>query len=223
MRFKRTRWYVVGFLVIGLLAILFLWRIRFYTSPESPPSQILAFNPSNCFLPCVMGVVPGETGWSQTLQIVSSLIPTEQIINQQEFWVKDPKTGSSVFISLQREAPYAGDFAKLIELRTDSPNQITSLGVLLDEGYIPSKVFRARTSGPNVIALLLTFENHPELVVVVIGINEVNASSPIRDLFVLAKQSEYVLEDIRAQGHFEDEITWMGFASVNEYWQQLGR
>jgi hypothetical protein len=216
---QKNRWYLLGSLVLGLLIILVIWFSGMLASSESQSNQLLAFSPDNCSLPCVMGVVPGETSWEQALLTVSSLVPSNQMINEQEFGVRDPITGSQLFITLQREDPRVGDFAKSIELRTRGSSSITTLGVLLDKGYTPDRVFRARVSGPNTVPLLLTFKNTSHLVVFITGYGEVNRESPVDVLVVLAEQSQYVLRDIIMTRHFENEIDWIGFASVEKYWQ----
>jgi hypothetical protein len=218
---KKTRRAILLGLVLVALLLMTLWLSGTFCSNDRRPTKILAFNPKGCFLPCVMNIVPGEDSFTESSETVASLVPDSQKVNAQEFWVEGEGENMEIYITLKAEDPRAGDFVKLIELRFHGTGQLTTLGTLLDAGYEPDRVFRSRASGPQSIGLIITFKNQPQVIAVVAGIDRIENQSPIREIFVIAKQSQYVLNDIITLRHFEDEITWIGFASVEEYWQQL--
>src|SRR5262249_30089787 len=104
-----------------------------------------------------------------------------------------------------------------ISIASDTGN-VATLKDLLSSGYIPRRVFRNRVNGPNTIILLITFGDKQQIIAVVVGTGRVEPMSPIVELIVLAEQEADTLTgDIRMIDHFDYEVSWLGFASVDRY------
>ncbi len=218
---KRKRILAFGFLIVGSI-VLVVWIINLLLAKpetEAPGNQVLSFNPPGCSLPCVIGITPGKTTFEQALKIAASSVPDNQIISDNEFWIEAKGKSIRIFITLELQDPRL-EYLQQITLSTHGNGSITSLGNLLDAGYVPEQVFRSRASGPDTVALLLTFSNQPQVIVQITGYGQVEYSSPVMDIIIVdGKYRPYLLELIRAKRHFEDEVTWLGFTSVKEYQQ----
>ena len=84
---------------------------------------------------------------------------------------------------------------------------------------MPSRVFRARVSGPNAVRLLITFGKQEQIAAEIVGYGSVSAESPIYELYLFSQESQpWLLDALRLIQHFDDEIAWIGFASADDYW-----
>lgn len=206
---------LVGLVFIGLIVVVVLVLLA-----RTDDDRILLFNPPGCTLPCVLGITPGITSFDDALRVIDQTIPPQQIVSAGSFWIKTDQ-GTRIDILLQRTDPREGDY--VVEIQLSSDDRITTLGTLLRSYGEPSTVFRGRVAGPNSVRLLITFEKEPILAVIV-GDHHVNAQSPVILILAVASNKEdraWKLYDLRVQSHFDDEIEWLGYASVDDYWSTL--
>ena len=205
---------MLGGLSLGVLVLLILiWRL-----PANSQDAIFSPNPQGCILPCIMNIIPGTTKFAQAYSYIAFSVPKEQVVNESEFWMKNGDQ-TKVFITLEGHDPRLGNDVEQINLWAQGSQGITTLGKMLNAGYIPSKVFRARVSGPNAVTLLITWGAQQQIVTIVDGSGGVSAQSPIPSMYVFSEkyQTEF-LGDLRLTQHFDDEIHWLGLNTVDAYW-----
>ena len=108
-----------------------------------------------------------------------------------------------------------------LELHTYDETRILSLGHFIDSGCRPAHTYRIEATGPDTVILLLVFGASQQTIAAVDAHSSVQVDSAITDLWLVPPQSSAsYLADIRAKWHFEDEIDWLGYASVDDYWAE---
>jgi hypothetical protein len=109
-----------------------------------------------------------------------------------------------------------------IELWLEPNGQFMTLGRMFEAGYVPSRIFRARISGPDTVILLIVWGPQEQILTVVDGFHRVDSTSPITGILLTAPGNRvYALNDVRFRWHFEDEVGWHGFTSVDTYWDAV--
>ncbi len=177
---------------------------------------------SDCALPCIFDITIGKTDFSSVANNITSQIPTNQIIEKYErywnFWIYGTDHNKT-YVTIKSIFPFPSNSITSIELSNQGQGRVISLGDMIDAGFKPTKVFRNRVSGPNSVNLLITFGKDEQIIGEVSASNSLNAQSPISDLYLANQQySELLLDDIRAIRHYDYEIKWLGYASVDIYW-----
>ncbi len=174
----------------------------------------------NCEPPGLFGMMPGETSLQQAFNILSPMSNLQRdSYYPGGFWMKG-SDGKRIYINANKDAnPYSDDLT--LELDTFDETPILSLGQIIDSGCEPANVYRINVTGPDTIILLLVFGQRAHIMVAVDAHTLVNSYSAITSLWFVAPQlSENVLNDIRLRRHFDDEIAWLGYASVDDYWAE---
>ena len=167
-------------------------------------------------LPCILGIVPGETDFTSALQELAS-IGTQQGI---EFKTAT-EGGTTLFAEVKGTDPRSGRYVSQLLIYALYPNKVTTLGDILNAGYRPVRVFRRRVNGPGGVSLLIVFGEDQTIIADISGYDSVNADSPVRSLTVIAKvDQEWRLGDILMVEHWDYEINWLGFASADAYLSQ---
>lgn len=176
----------------------------------------LTINEANCDAICLLSIIPGETEYAQAIDIIES---SELILSDEDNYWFINNDGSRVDINIVRTSPLGGQYVSYIELIATS-GRILSLNELLDSGLTLSTLYRSNISGPNTIGLLLVFGGNTPIMAVVSANGEIDQNSPIIHLLLIAPQDfTWHLDDIRHIRGFEDEIQWIGYASVDDYWR----
>lgn len=200
-----------------LLSTGCLWIPSAGTNSEIPTekSNLLWFNPEGCYLPCVWNIVPGETSMDEAIHIIETTVPPEQIVYSGLFWITDAD-GSQIFIEVKQSDPRMGIYVKQIEVNGYIDGEIATLGEFLDAGYVPSRVFRNKVNGPGGVSLFILFDDAQTAVAIFDDF--ISADTPIMDLVVIAEnEDEYLLGYRPFQEFFKYEISWIGYASAQEY------
>lgn len=205
-----------------LVSIAFLstgcfWIPAAGTTSEIPTekSNLLWFNPEGCHLPCVWNIIPGETSMDEAIHIIETTVPPEQIVYSGLFWITDAD-GSQIFIEVKQSDPRMGIYVKQIEVNGYIDGEIATLGEFLDAGYIPDQVFRNKVNGPRGVSLFILFDDGQTAVAIFDDF--ISADTPIMDLVVIAEnEDEYLLGYRPFQESFKYEISWIGFASAQDY------
>jgi hypothetical protein len=174
------------------------------------------FDSEICALPCFIGVMPGETTYTEAIRLLRAIVPKDHFVDEAGFWL-DREDGSRINGRLNTTIS-AGDYIGSIELSTWGEGQITSLGDMLDADYEPVKVFRHRSNGPNTVNLLVIFGNDMQIAANVIGTQKLDRNSPIEYMVLFGYQDrKFRLTDLRVIQHYDYEISWLGFVSVENY------
>lgn len=173
-------------------------------------SQVpLSFN--TCALPCVMGIIPGQTSYSHALRIIESTIPPEQIIDNGYFWINDVD-GTRIEITVHG----TGDFILSIELLAYPEGDVTSLGNLFAAGYTPQRVFRAR--GLDIVSLAIILGENEQVIGIISATGSVNPFSPVERLIISGQiVDDHNLYTISPLIQYYYEISWLGFAPIESY------
>ncbi len=210
-------------LVFGLVIVVGSILLWFWSKQAIPVRKnLVVFNPSGCFLPCVAGVIAGDTDFQRVETIIQSQVPNAKRINESEFWVSQENTDGRLLLSVQSGDPRDGHYVHRIDLNTmdRSGITITTLGELFDAGFVPIQVFRSRVSGPNTVNLLLVLGEKRQIIARIAPTGKVEPTTSVISLSVLAPQNrEDLLGDIRAIGHWDYEIKWDGYGSIDRYFK----
>jgi hypothetical protein len=160
-------------------------------------------------------ITPGQTSRSQALNRLKALpyaLWDEQMPGG--FWINGV-TGKGIYATINGLSYHD----TVLQLLTEDEKPVLSLRQFVDAGCKPSRIYRVNATGPNAVILLLVFGQYGQIIAVVDGYFSVHADSPIASLWLLpARYSESYLGDIRMIQHFDDEIPWLGYASVEDYW-----
>jgi hypothetical protein len=179
----------------------------------------MIFGAGNCEPPSLYGISVGQTSYRRALNIIAN-IPKIRVetSDKSPFWT-DGLSGNRIYLSIDSTLPYRDSVG--LELHTYDETPILSLGHILRSGCQPSHAYRIAVTGPDTVVLLLVFGASQQTIAVVDAHTSVHADSAITDLWLVPpRNSGEYLDDIRSRGHFDDEITWRGYASVNEYWAE---
>lgn len=207
----------IGFL-LGLLAALLFGFLRMNQLTERP--QIISFNPSGCFLPCVLNIYPGRTELSEVFNTLNTYLPHNQVSRRSElrFDVSININDNQFFVAFDGVDSRLGTKVEQIDISLlTNKGSIITLGDLINAGYVPEKVFRNRVSGgPNTANLLVVFDN--QIVSRLLATNQINSQTPIVELTLISQQ-EYslLLQRILDDWNFDYEISWLGFAPIENY------
>jgi hypothetical protein len=204
---------LITLFLIGIVTVT-IWGIRTFTSPQPIPS----FNPPGCVLPCLAGVTPGETEARRAAALIALSLPhTPRFLSDGELSFQESPDGYLVYLDFDSTDPREGNYVKQIEASTGGKGKLTTLGALIATGLTPTRVFRNGVGGPDSISLLIVFGTDQQVVARVGATKIVGPETPIDDLITIAKES-WILDDICAMSHFDDEIAWLGFRPVETYW-----
>ena len=174
---------------------------------------------SNCEPSSLYGIRFGQTSYRRALNIIVG-IPTIQvnISDVSPFWIAGLE-GNRLYLKVDSRLPYRD--AVGLELHTFDETPIFSLGDLIESGCQPTHAYRIRATGADTVVLLLVFGRYNQTIVAVDAHTSVHADSAITDVWLVPPQdSEAYLKDIRVSGHFDDEITWRGYSSIEDYWAE---
>ena len=174
----------------------------------------LSFNPEGCELPCVWGITPGETRFTDALDIIESEEPDGQVGEQTMFWMLD-EDDNEIYFEIKQNDPRLGFTVSQIRVWTPYEGQIATLGDFLNGGYTPVRTFMGKVNGPGGVSLLLVLDSNS----LVIGLHDdpVSADSPIIELFSLDPETnEVLLADTISMGKYL-EISWIGYAPADDY------
>ncbi|KAB2860936.1 MAG: hypothetical protein F9K46_09170 [Anaerolineae bacterium] len=151
----------------------------------------------------------------EAIHIIETTVPPEQIVYSGLFWITDAD-GSQIFIEVKQSDPRMGIYVKQIEVNGYIDGEIATLGEFLDAGYVPSRVFRNKVNGPGGVSLFILFDDAQTAVAIFDDF--ISADTPIMDLVVIAEnEDEYLLGYRTFQEFFKYEISWIGYASAQEY------
>lgn len=203
--------------------MIFLSLGCFWIPPTGTPTQnpteksnLLWFNPEGCHLPCVWNIVPGETSMDEAIHIIETTVPPEQIVYSGLFWITDAD-GSQIYIEVSQSVSRIGNYVRQIAVNSYIDGEIATLGEFLDAGYVPSQVFRNKVNGPGGVSLFILFDDNRTAV----GVFDdfISADTPIMNLVIIAEnEEEYLLGGNRLfQEFFTYELSWIGYASAQEY------
>jgi hypothetical protein len=205
-----------------LLAVVLLVTLSLILLRNKPrQQQILSFNPPDCFLPCVLGIVPGKTDFYSAFQVLASTsVAHGSHTYGSDFELKAANSGTFDIV-VRPTDPRAGHYVSQLFLYTLYPNKFATLGDMLNAGYRPVRVFRSRINGPGGISLLIVFGEDQTIAADVEGFESVNAESPIRYIHVFAREDQgSPLEDVLMIEHWDYEIDWLGYAPIDAYLNQ---
>lgn len=226
MRLKSIRLIlIVMFIaVVGIIALIVFALGQEEDEPdniETPASEgLFALETSDCALPCLLGITPGETATQQALEIASNYASATPGAVSGNFDI-ECEAGQCIHVELWASDPRQGDYVRGIVLIADRPGKLTTVSEMLDRGYVPQRVFRRDASGPDSVGLVVLFTGDTNIIADVVGIGAVAPNSQIPYLIIVAEQDlDRTLEEIRVKGHLDDdnEISWLGFASVQDYY-----
>ncbi len=205
----------VGLMIV--LGLLIAGDILSRDKTERDP--ILTFNPPGCVLPCVLGVTPGETDFNNAVAILEDSPQVQGINRGVEFEIEDQQ-GYPITLIIRRESPLVGNNVGWIDIYAEWNKSITTLGPFLDRYGNPEQTFRIRATGPNVVVLLTSFENG-SILAEIVAVDQVGPNSEIDHLRIIAPYYvESGLEELTLIQHFDDEVTWLGYAPIEAYWEQ---
>jgi hypothetical protein len=206
--------FLATLLLVGTLSVM-LPRGR------SRQKLILPFNPPDCFLPCMLGIVPGETGFNAAFQQLASTGADPGSHTHGIMFDMKARDGNTYFVVMRGSDPRLGRYVSQLIVYPLWHDKVTTLGEILGTGYIPVRVFRNRINGPGVVSLLLVFGEDQRIAAEVTGYGSVNSDSPVRSLIVFAKEDRnWRLGDYLMIGHWDHEIEWRGFAPMEAYLNQ---
>jgi hypothetical protein len=218
---KRTKGAIIVF--VSILASLLSSCSVLEDHPDvqsSEQKRDLFIGTSSCALPCLFGITAGKMNYFDALAIVNSDFPEPQVIySGSSFWVNNTDN-ERIDITLHHSLPKTFDYVDHIELRSSDNDGLYSLGDVIDTWGEPVTVFRNRIAGPNSVNLLLVFRENQDIFVEASVQETCNRSTPVRSISLVAEQdSESLLVDLRSRWHYDDEIDWLGFVSVENYWE----
>lgn len=175
----------------------------------------LEFNPEGCELPCVWGITPGQTEINEALDIITSTVPDEQIGGPiGTFWIRDSNE-NQVFIELHQSGPQNVELVSQITVLMPYGGNLGTLGDFLGVGYYPTQVFRGNVNALGGVNLLIAFDRDG----LAAGLydTQISSASPVTILYSLdPSSSNDLLSFILVKGHYH-EISWIGFASADDY------
>jgi hypothetical protein len=175
----------------------------------------LEFNPEGCELPCVWGIIPGQTKINEALDIIASTVPDEQIGGPiGTFWIHDSNE-NQVFVELHQSGPQNVELVSQVTVWTPYGGNLGTLGDFLDAGYHPIQAFRGDINPPGEVNLLIAL-NQDGLVV---GIHDaqISPASPVTTLYALDPDLSTNLLGTLLMVKNYHEIFWIGFASAEDY------
>jgi hypothetical protein len=211
-RIRAHRWFLYFLVIAAITAAIYVART--FALQQAIPS----FNPPGCILPCIAGVIPGKTDISQAAAIINSVLPNKlYFISDSGLSFQESPNGHEVHLDFDGIDPREGRYVKQIQASTDGKSKLTTLGAMITAGFVPTRVFRSKVSGPDSINLLIVFGTDQQIIAYVGATKRVSPDTPIENLITTAKES-WILDDVRMTSHFEDEITWLGFAPIDTYW-----
>jgi hypothetical protein len=173
----------------------------------------------NCEPPSLYGISVGQTSYRRALNIIAG-IPKIRVetSDKSPFWI-DGLEGNRIYLNIASTLPYRDQIA--LELHTYDETPIFSLGHFLKSGCRPTHAYRIDATGSDTVVLLLVFGQSSQIIAVVDAHTFVSADSAITDLWLVPAQSaETYLDDVRSRRHFDDEITWRGYSSIEDYWAE---
>jgi hypothetical protein len=181
--------------------------------------EMMSMGAGNCEPSSLYGISVGQTSYRRALNIIADLPKIHvETSDKSTFWT-DGLEGNRFYLNIDSTLPYRD--AVGLELHTYDETPIFSLGHVLRSGCQPSHAYRIAATGPDTVVLLLVFGASQQTIAVVDAHISGHADSAITDLWLVPPQnSEDYLDDIRLKGHFEDEIVWRGYASVDDYWAE---
>jgi hypothetical protein len=213
--------FALAILTISAIALLggVIWLVSYVNKPSSRPLQNLVPDSPECILPCIFSILPGETDYDDALQTMI-LMGAKQ--DGSEFTLKGHLP--DLHVEIKRTDPRSGHYvSQVLVYKYPDPGQVgvINLGQMLDAGYAPVRVFRNRINGPGVVNLLVVFGKEQQILAHIVGYGQVNSESPIEYVVVLAKaDQDWRMGDILAVEHWDYEIEWQGFASMDVYLNQ---
>lgn len=205
--------------LISALALIVLIILNAAPPQQTDLDDLLSFNLPGCTIPCVLGITPGETDFDDVPQLVSRHIPSEQVNPDGSFWVQSDNDHVAT-IRVNRTDPRSGSYVSMIEVFSTSDEPITTLDMVLQQYGSPDRVFRGRVAGPTTVSLLAIFEGGT-IMAVVVGDGTMSGDAAIDYLALIAPFPEDIawhLNNIQIKAHFEDEIGWLGYVPISDYW-----
>ncbi|MBI1258706.1 MAG: hypothetical protein GC204_14655 [Chloroflexi bacterium] len=174
----------------------------------------------NCEPSSLYGMSIGQTSYRRALNIIADVSAIHvEITDKSTFWT-DGLVGNRVYLNLDSVLPYRDAVA--LELHTYDETPILSLGHFIDSGCSPVHTYRINATGPDTVVLLLVFGTSQQTIAAVDAHTSVQADSAITDLWLVPPQSSArYLADIRTKWHFDEEIGWLGYAPIEDYWAQV--
>jgi hypothetical protein len=214
--FNKTSFFQRNSLIISKGIFITMLVVIFILTFKSPS---LFFSSPTCQIPCAFNVVPGITRIEEANKIIGTTVKGGFITTGG--YIRFGNKGTLLNVFLFPTDPKNGNYVQSIKISSDRQNQVLSLGDLINEGYIPHRVFRNEVvANSNQINFLITFGNDDHMIAELSPQDKLNARSAIHNLtFSYAPEADWVLFGELLTGNYRDEIDWIGYADVNEYLQ----
>lgn len=201
-------------LILIVLFVVLIGVIRLV--PAAAEQKLFSFDAPDCSLPCVFGITPGKTTWTDYTQLMASNGPTSpRAINRgHNFTIKD-QDGTR----LELLADYyvsANPIKTVSYLSASTPDgKVTSFGKLVTLQNTPVRVFRSRPFGPQSMLMFFVFGSDQKIVASTWVEHKLSPDTPITFLAVFDNSgtaSRVLLSTLNV-----DEIRWLGFGSIAKY------
>ena len=176
----------------------------------------------DCDLPGLYGIIPGQTSHDTAINILTTLSQKRQnIVGQIGFFAYGAQ-GNRYFVSANSFfSPSASETDLELLLADDMKTPVFTLGEFVDLGCQPTHVYRVNNDDLGSLILILTFGQDNRTVLRIDAYSSVSADSSVVWLFMTPEQeSQYYVDSIRNYITAEDEISWLGYASVDDYWAE---
>ena len=183
---------------------------------------LLAFNPSDCELPCVLGITPGKTSEIDAMTILDARTTYQNTIEPDYQYQLNGDTQVQPYIGvryLDSDEPHT---VYQIRVTTGYDQPLTTLGQLISAGHPINRVLLSRfmVGTPDDALMLFTFGPDEQLIAVATINDRVALTSEISAIYSLGQQDrDLTIEMIRHRWGANWELPWLGFASVARYRQ----
>ncbi len=208
--FQRHNFLIGKGIFIATLGVIFIFTFK-------TPS--LFFSSPSCQIPCAFNVVPGTTPIDEANKVIGTTVKGGFITTGG--YIRFSNKGILLNVFLFSTDPRNGNYVQSIKISSGIKNEVLSLGDLINEGYIPHRVFRNNVvANSNQINFLITFGKDDDMIAEMSPQDKLNARSAIRNLtFSYAPEADWVLFGELLRGNYRDEIDWIGYAEVSDYLQ----
>lgn len=197
-------------------------------------APVLTFNPTGCELPCVLHIHPGTTAKADAQRILDESTFARDIGDYNLQYQLNGDPAKQPYLSVSYRFPDALNTVTRLRVAATYPNHLTTLGKLLAAGFRVERVFRSNVATVSLnrygsqwtasnlsyhYPLLLTKPgDSAHLIAVVFVVGRLEPHSLVSDIYVgdgLFPMD--VLRDVRGRWNGDDDLRWVGLASLRRY------
>lgn len=207
------RFAVILLLIYALCALMVSTAVALGRGLPSDNQHVLML-PRSCALPCIFGIIPGETRRSQALGVLATLadFPIDQSGAIWSFQLPDAQGNLINGVLISGEEDVVEDMR--LYTRRWAGLGVTLGDLMQEDSMYPTQVYRS-CSGTFPVRLLLSFEGEPQVSFAAIISDSVTPFAPV-SLIDVSTSDEYfpqTLATLFGNGCYIPS-EWRGFASA---------